>query len=365
MKNTWQQSGNNFSLREVSTQIGKLPKAVYVVRFAPMMGFFLEKMANEFPVPEKVYGLTSGFIERVQKTFSATKGNLGVLLNGIRGTGKTVTCELISNLSDLPTLIVDTNYDGLGDFLAEIQQDIILFFDEFEKVFPRDYGSPSKLLMVMDGVMKGHHRKLFLLTTNELSIDPNMIQRPGRIRYVKTFSNLTPEVITEIVNDKLHNKSFAKQVIEFISELELITIDIVTSIIEEVNIHMEAPDAFMDVFNVKKLNEVYAVFEYNKDPQSGKTVENLYKPIAKIAPKIIDENHGIGYNFIIDRDLIGEIVEVENDGTFIVQPNDEYDEPTDKYIKPPARKFRIEPRYSLNPVFKGHAGSLAFGYAFD
>ena len=59
------------------------------------------------------------------------------------------------------------------------------------------------MLSIMDGATNSEHRRVFLLTTNSLYINDNLLQRPGRIRYLKTFKDLTPEIIEEIVDDFL------------------------------------------------------------------------------------------------------------------------------------------------------------------
>lgn len=65
----------------------KLPVGVYdivVTRF----GIHLDKVNDSFVFPYKIYGLQTDFINHVIKTYENTTGNLGVLMNGIKGTGK-------------------------------------------------------------------------------------------------------------------------------------------------------------------------------------------------------------------------------------------------------------------------------------
>jgi len=69
MKTLWHNSGNRYSLQEVSNQIQNLPKAIYVVRFDPRMGFFLEQVGHNFPLPSKIYGLANTFCKRVVRTW--------------------------------------------------------------------------------------------------------------------------------------------------------------------------------------------------------------------------------------------------------------------------------------------------------
>lgn len=49
-----------------------------------MTGFYLSKIAESFTFDYKLYGLNQKFIDYVLRT--NTTGNLGVLLDGIKGT---------------------------------------------------------------------------------------------------------------------------------------------------------------------------------------------------------------------------------------------------------------------------------------
>lgn len=53
-----------------------------------MTGFYLSKIAESFTFDYKLYGLNQKFIDYVLRTYENTTGNLGVLLDGIKGTGK-------------------------------------------------------------------------------------------------------------------------------------------------------------------------------------------------------------------------------------------------------------------------------------
>lgn len=88
MNKIWMNSGS------VYTEIGSgyevsesLPVGVYNVNLT-RTGFHLDKYADKFIFPYKVYGLQEDFIEHVIKTYNNTTGNLGIMLTGTKGTGK-------------------------------------------------------------------------------------------------------------------------------------------------------------------------------------------------------------------------------------------------------------------------------------
>lgn len=259
MNNKWIVIGNKYHLSEMSQERDILESGVFNLEFDDTTKkFYLSKTQDSYEFEYKVYGIETDFVNRVVKTYNNTTGNLGVLLTGLKGTGKTVTAELICNELKLPVIIINEAFDGLQLYLNNIQEDCILFFDEYEK-FYSNYN--FSILSIMDGALNLPYRKVFLLTTNDVHINTNMLQRPSRIRYVKTFTDLTIDVIENIVDDVLINKKHKTDIIKYISELDIITIDIVKSVCEEVNIHNESPNNFKDVFNVKASENIFNVYE--------------------------------------------------------------------------------------------------------
>ena len=252
-KQIWLQDGNVFSQGSATTVSHPegLPKGIYEVKVS-MTGFYLSKIAESFTFDYKLYGLNQKFIDYVLKTYENTTGNLGVLLDGIKGTGKTVTAKELCNNLQLPVILVqsmgDSN-DKLIKYLSTtINFDCIFFFDEYEKEFKNS----SDVLSFMDGTYNSIYRKIFLLTTNKLNVDPNLLGRPSRIRYKKSFSNLSEEVTREILNDILKDKTAIEKVIELTHSMNIITIDLIKAIATEINIHgVEALPDIKETFNIE------------------------------------------------------------------------------------------------------------------
>ena len=355
----WNQSGNLFKTGDEANQLDTLPVGIYTLGKG-MFGFYLERIDDKFEFNHKLYGLETSLINRVITTWNGTDRNLGVLLNGLRGTGKTVTAKVICNQLELPVILINSQFEdgGLPEFLNEVREDCIVFIDEYEKVF----GDDSDLLTVMDGVLANDTRKMFLLTTNKTYVNENMLQRPSRIRYFKTFKDLSPVVIEEIVDDTLKHKKFKSDVITAISTLEIITIDVVKSIIEEVNLHNESPTEFMDVFNVKKITGKYSIYEVKTGEDGKQTETELYKGV-KLYPRDFDEER-IGSTLQINDEYFGQIEEILSFDTIKVQPyvrDSEGDSVTQKEIKrgkkvkqqmPDPVVLRIETYDSINKHYR-------------
>jgi hypothetical protein len=343
MNKKWSQSGNDFSLRDVTSYINELPIAVYTLNQS-IFGFYLTKTEESFTFNHKIYGLEAELIDRVERTWKNTAKNLGILLNGLKGTGKTVTAKMICNTMKMPVILVNSNPEGGGipEFISTITQDCVVFIDEYEKIF----GEDSELLTVMDGVLSSENRKLFLLTTNRVHVNENLLQRPSRIRYLKTFKDLSPSIISEILDDVLLYPEFKEDTAKFITNLEIITIDVVKTIIEEVNIHKQSPEKFKDVFNVKKITGKYTVYQVIE--KEGKHTETIFKRNVKISPRSFDPDQ-VGDTFYLDGSYFGNIQDVLNFDTVIVKPHQKNKKPI---------TFRIEAYDSIHTSYKFYQGDF-------
>ena len=71
----------------------------------------------------------------------------------------------------------------------------------------------------------------------------NLFSRPSRIRYMKKYSSLGSNEINEIIDDSLIHVDKKESIIEFCNQLNIITIDILKSIINEVNLFNESPQS--------------------------------------------------------------------------------------------------------------------------
>ena len=275
-QNIWIQDGNTFMKGSATTKAHPegLPKGIYEVKES-MTGYYLNRLGDSFVFNYKLYGINNEFIEYFIKTYNNTTGNLGVLFNGIKGTGKTVTAEELCNRLKLPVIIVKSckGEDDMLEFLAtQINFDCIFFFDEYEKEFKES----SSVLSFMDGVHNSQYRKIFLLTTNELEINNNLLGRPSRIRYVHSFGNLPEKTTLELLNDILIDKDAIEPVLDLIRQMQIVTVDLVKALAQEVNIHgVNKIDMIRKNFNLEFSDFTYLVESIELESGSLDGVQNI------------------------------------------------------------------------------------------
>lgn len=240
---------------------------------------------SKFTFDFKIYELgCERMIERIKKVWNSEEfmednKNLGIIFNGTKGTGKTISAKILCNELDMPVIIVDKTFNGaILPFIQSLNFECVIFLDEAEKSFKDD--ESEILLKLIDGVFNVS-RKLYILTTNTLTVNENLINRPGRIRYIQQFGNLTEKAVNDFVDDNLKDKSLKEKVIQTVDLLEFSTIDILKNIVEEVNIM--GPDYIGEEspLNIPRAKYVIDVLKF----------VGLNKSHIPQIKKIIDENY--------------------------------------------------------------------------
>lgn len=253
-KKIWKQSGEDFFIDYEAVEIEKLQPHVYLLNFDQFRGtYYLSRLQEKYEFKFKVYGKDDAFVNRCVKAYENTNDNMGILLNGIKGTGKTVTAQMISNSLNQPVILINKNYEKIGGvdtFINSIEQNVTIFIDEYEKI----YNESSSLLSLMDGTFKNQYRRVFLFTTNNLRIEENMVSRPNRIRYIKNYKNLSSDIVNELIDDLLDPSlmKYKENILAYLSRVSILSIDVVKNTINECNIFSEQPEKFEDIFNVTK-----------------------------------------------------------------------------------------------------------------
>ncbi len=233
-----------------------LPPASYVVRFNKQKGFFLEKYLEISQGEEKVYGVHDEKVQKVLKSFAAFERNLGVILSGKKGIGKSLFARMLSEKSiesGIPVIVVDTYLPGVASYLESIEQEVLILMDEFDKTYagvetPDGEADPQvQFLSLFDGISGG--KKLFVITCNDINkLNEFLVNRPGRFHYHFRFEYPTPDEITEYLTDKLAEeyRVYIPEVINFSRRVRL-NYDCLRAIAFEINSGCPFKDAIKDL----------------------------------------------------------------------------------------------------------------------
>ena len=237
----------------------------------------LRRIADEFTFDFKIYDLGCEDIFNLVEdrwdspSFKESGRNLGVIFNGLKGTGKTIAAKILSNRLRLPVVIVSNSQPGLVDFIQSLEFECVVLVDEAEKTFCED---DDVLLRMIESVYN-MKRKVFILTTNTLDVNENLIGRPGRIRYVKQFSNLSEKAINEFLDDNLKEQANRKAVLRVIDTLAISTIDILKCIVEEINLCGVIGEG--SLLNIPKAHIRYDVMTLSNERSDFKRIKDFIK----------------------------------------------------------------------------------------
>jgi hypothetical protein len=309
-----------------------LPVGNYTIKEDMYGNLFLE-MVDTFPRPSKLYGDTEKNAKKILRTFLDRPNNTGVMLNGEKGSGKTLLAKVLSlnaaDQWDIPTIIINHPYVGdvFNKFLQDIEQPCIILFDEFEKVYDSDHQEAA--LTLLDGVFPS--KKLFIITCNDKwRVNEHMRNRPGRIYYMLDFKGLEADFIREYCEDNLKAKQHIERIINISVMFDQFNFDMLKALVEEMNRYDETPVEALKMLNAKPeyaskdifdvtvtvLGVVPSFFEkvWRGNPMTDKvhieyTMTEEKQSQADIAPRIVgsdlddDFDHESDYTKLTPNDI--------------------------------------------------------------
>ena len=244
----------------------KLPTQTYVVRFSNNQGFFLEKYTDIEIKENKVYGVHLEKVHKVMNSFKKFNRNLGVILSGDKGIGKSLFAKLLAIEAlkeNIPLIVVDRFIPGIASYIESIEQEVMVLFDEFDKTFVEvrvheGEGSPqAQLLSLFDGVSSG--KKLFVITCNELrGLNDYLINRPGRFHYHFRFNYPSAKEVREYLEDLIPKEQYGEidDVVSFSRKINL-NYDCLRAIAFEIKSGLKFKEAIQDLNIINTKSERY------------------------------------------------------------------------------------------------------------
>lgn len=255
-----------------------LEPRVYTLKYHPMMGFYLKIKYDLMPIESVVFGSAVSRAEKVIHTYLTRDKKTGVLFTGQKGSGKTLTMNMIANIAisrlALPVIVIEDKFVGSSfvDFIEDLGECVVIF-DEFAKTYRGEdnESDQEKLLGLFDGISKA--KRLILATENdEKQINEFFIARPGRFYYHFKYGKLESSMISDVCGYHKINDAATKEIINIARGQSIFSFNILDSIIQE---HQRYPD--------EKINELV------KEMNIGVTPVRLKLKVIDIFNKITGE----------------------------------------------------------------------------
>lgn len=247
---------------------------VYNLKYNRYEGMSYFEEDGSLNLPSKVYSTDEDkiFIKRVNTYFKKTdKLSTGVMLSGVKGTGKTVMAKVIAKNSNLPVIVVDEDFPTgrINDFFRKFSTPVAVIFDEVDK-----HWDTEELLGWLDGVQTNAKKLVLFTCNNENNISEYLQNRCSRVRYKRHFeANDNARFLKEILKDK-GIKDIEGTYNFIVNNFKLLSIDNILSFIDEKLMFPELNNATLAIdMNIELKNRSNIVDETSTDPTSTTSSE--------------------------------------------------------------------------------------------
>ena len=226
----------------------------YSVGRNPHTGEYFLEQAKPFEMPSKLYGKTEAWTNRIIESFNIETHQTGVLLSGLKGSGKTMLAKNIAVKSNLPVIIVNAPYcdDRFLRAIQGIEQRAVVIFDEFEKVYSKE--DQEKILTLFDGIYTAKNKIMILTCNDRWDVQSFFHNRPGRLRYAIHFEGLDAKFIREYCVDNLKDQSYIDDIIKTAIGCGEFNFDMLQEVVRELNRFGGTIEDLVEILNVKPHN---------------------------------------------------------------------------------------------------------------
>jgi hypothetical protein len=298
-----------------------LPNGVYLTKYDARTEEFYLELSDDFTKPSKIYGNSDILSDRYVNTFNSGSKSMGILLTGLKGTGKSLTAKLTAMKANIPVILITEQFKGekFKSFLNSIKQSVTIFIDEFEKTYYEVHAQDA-LLSLLDGIFEC--KKLFIFTSNQVDrINQYMLNRPGRIRYLAEYDSLDESVIDEVIEDMLIDKSKSAELYDIIDIMGVISMDLLVGIITEINMYGEKPKEAVKFLNIRPEDSTYNISIMIDGVKVGSTSTRNHP--LRIDSTYIEYLHSVTKNWE-ELTLVASDWDITRDGRNVTMKMDKY-----------------------------------------
>lgn len=218
---------------------------------------FLE-LGESICLPNKIYttDAETKFMNKVMNNFKSNDNQTtGVLLCGLKGSGKTITAKKLALNCNAPIIVVSANFPTrhLCKFFNKFKDTpVCVLFDEIDK--NEQYWKTEDLLSFLDGVNQTA-KKLVLFTCNSnKNLNEFIMDRCSRIRYRKIYGIPDIDDVKDFINFLTEDKEKTEAITEFvINNIKTLSYDNIKSFVTEVNSYPEESfESLLNDMNIDK-----------------------------------------------------------------------------------------------------------------
>lgn len=255
--NEFIKQGTKIYVNPKGTEYDLIPGEVYTLKYNDWIKQSYFEITPKFTIPDsyKQPEEEKEFFRRVLKYYNnTTKKTIGVMLKGIKGSGKTVGSKKLAFDSNLPIIIVDPQYSArhLAEFCESFTTPVCMIFDEIEK--NPNYWDTDRMLQWLDGLNETCKKLVIFTCNSDAKCSEFLKDRCSRIRYVRNYKQLSSDIVESICNDSFDDKEKALDVSIYIyNNFKTLSYDNIYSFIEEIKLNPDVNlNELMDSLNIYK-----------------------------------------------------------------------------------------------------------------